>query len=73
MLFGPFISMTGNKKMATFLQQPNQGDLIRMKELIESGKVKPVIDRSFSLQEVPEALMYFEEGHSQGKIVITIC
>ncbi len=59
--------------MATFLQQPNQGDLIRMKELIESGKVKPVIDRSFSLQEVPEALMYFEEGHSQGKIVITIC
>lgn len=73
MIIGPLISMTGNKKFTTFMQRPKQGDLIRMKELIEAGRVKPVIDRSFPLQEVPRALKYFEEGHSQGKVVITIC
>jgi NADPH:quinone reductase-like Zn-dependent oxidoreductase len=43
-----------------------------MKELLEAGKVKPVIDRSYTLSEVPEALRYFEEGHAQGKVVITV-
>jgi hypothetical protein len=43
-----------------------------MKELLEAGKVVPVIDRSYSLREVPEALRYLEEGHAQGKVVITV-
>ena len=43
-----------------------------MKELIEAGKVKPVIDRCYKLSEVPEAFRYFEEGHAQGKVVITV-
>jgi len=43
-----------------------------MKELIESGKVKPVIDRCYPLSEVPDAIRYLEEGHAQGKVVITI-
>jgi len=69
---GPWISLTGSKKMGTMLQKPNQKDLIYMKELLEAGKVKPVIDRSYKLSEIPEAYRYFEEGHAQGKVVISV-
>ncbi|MGB5944455.1 NAD(P)-dependent alcohol dehydrogenase [Paenisporosarcina sp.] len=69
---GPFISLTGNKKMGNMLQRANQKDLIFMKELLENGKVKPVIDRTYNLSEAHEALRYFEEGHSQGKVIITM-
>lgn len=72
MFLGPWISLTGSRKMSSFLQRQNQKDLVFMKELIESGKVKPVIDRSYKLSEVPEAFRYFEEGHAQGKVVITV-
>jgi NADPH:quinone reductase-like Zn-dependent oxidoreductase len=72
MVLGPWISMTGNKKMGTFLQRSNQKDLIYIKELLEAGKVKPVIDRCYKLSEVPEAFRYFGEGHAQGKVVITM-
>ncbi|MFD1850636.1 NAD(P)-dependent alcohol dehydrogenase [Oceanobacillus bengalensis] len=67
-----WLSMTGKKKFVIFMQKANQNDLVIMKELIEEGKVKPVIDRSYSLNEVPEAIQYFEKGHSQGKVVITM-
>jgi NADPH:quinone reductase-like Zn-dependent oxidoreductase len=43
-----------------------------MKELIEAGKVKPVIDRRYTLSEVAEALRYYGEGHARGKVVITV-
>ncbi|ULT57663.1 NAD(P)-dependent alcohol dehydrogenase [Neobacillus drentensis] len=69
---GPWISMTGSKKMGSFLQRANQEDLIYMKELVEAGKVKPVIDRCYKLSEVRDAFRYFDEGHAQGKVVITI-
>ncbi|MFE1245841.1 NAD(P)-dependent alcohol dehydrogenase [Fictibacillus sp. NPDC058756] len=72
MFLGPWISMTGSKKVSTFLQRQNQKDLIYVKELLETGKVKPVIDRCYKLSEVSEAFRYFEEGHAQGKVVITI-
>ncbi|MCK6255414.1 NAD(P)-dependent alcohol dehydrogenase [Fictibacillus sp. KIGAM418] len=72
MALGPWISMTGSKKMGNILQRQNQKDLIFMKEILESGKVKPVIDRSYKLSEVPEAFRYFAEGHAQGKVVITM-
>ncbi len=72
MAFGPWISMAGSKKMGNILQRQNQKDLVFMKELLDSGKVKPVIDRSYKLSEVPEAFRYFAEGHSQGKVVITM-
>ncbi|UCE44043.1 MAG: zinc-binding dehydrogenase, partial [Candidatus Bathyarchaeota archaeon] len=53
--------------------KPNKKeDLVFIKELIESGKVVPVIDRCYPLSEVAEALRYFEEGHPKGKIVITV-
>jgi NADPH:quinone reductase-like Zn-dependent oxidoreductase len=70
-LLGPFISMTGKNKMGNMLARPNQKDLVYIKELIEAGKVKPVIDRRYSLHEVPDAMRYLGEGHAQGKVVIT--
>jgi NADPH:quinone reductase-like Zn-dependent oxidoreductase len=51
---------------------PNQADLITLTELIESGKVTPVTDRTYPLAEVPEAIRQFEQGHTRGKIVITL-
>jgi len=72
MLKGLWISMTGSQKMGNLLAKPNQKDLAFMKELLEAGKVVPVIDRFYPLSEVPEALHYLEEGHAKGKVVITV-
>ncbi len=72
MLLGPVISMTGNKKLGNLYHRINQKDLVFMKELIEAGKVKPVIDRHYTLYELAEALRYYEERPARGKIVITV-
>ena len=72
MLLGPWVSMIGSKKMVNSQIRLNQDDLVFMKELIESGKVKPVIDRGYPLSEVAEAFRYYGEGHSQGKVVVTV-
>jgi NADPH:quinone reductase-like Zn-dependent oxidoreductase len=72
MLIGPWMSMTGSKKFGFLSARPNQEDLVFIKELLESGKVKPVIDRRYPLREVAEALRYLEAGHAQGKVVITV-
>jgi len=72
MLLGPWISMTGSKKMGSSATKPNQKDLAFMKELLEAGKVVSVIDRRYPLSEVAEALRYLGEGHARGKIVITM-
>jgi NADPH:quinone reductase-like Zn-dependent oxidoreductase len=71
LLLGPLISMTGGKKLGAMLVKPNK-DLDFMKELLEAGKVVPVIDRRYPLHEVAEALRYYGEGHSRGKVVIVI-
>ena len=60
------------QKLGTFISTQNHEDMIVLKELIESGKVTPVIDRTYPLSEVPEAIRYLEEGHAQGKVVITV-
>ncbi len=72
MLLGPWISMTGSKKMVSVSAKPNQKDLILIIELIEAGKVVPVIGRRYPLSEVAEALCYIGKGHARGKVVITI-
>jgi NADPH:quinone reductase-like Zn-dependent oxidoreductase len=51
---------------------PNKKDLLCIKELLEIGKVVTVIDRRYTLREVPEAIRYLEEGHAKGKVVITV-
>ena len=50
----------------------NGDDLAYLKDLLEAGKVVPVIDKSFPLSDLPKALRYYGEGHSQGKVVITV-
>ncbi|WP_316570396.1 NAD(P)-dependent alcohol dehydrogenase [Neobacillus sp. YIM B06451] len=72
MLLGPWISMAGSRKIKSFLQRPNQKDLYFMKELLETEKVRPVIDRHYALDEISDAFSYFAEGHAQGKVVITM-
>ncbi len=72
MVLGPWMSMTGSKKMGNLLAKPNAQDLAFMKELLEAGKIVPVIDRCYPLSEVPEALRYLGEGHATGKVVITV-
>jgi NADPH:quinone reductase-like Zn-dependent oxidoreductase len=65
------ISMSGDK-VSQLSHKPNVNDLVYMKELIEAGKVVPVIDRRYPLSEIGEAFRYFEEGHPQGKVVLTV-
>ncbi|MBL7135794.1 MAG: NAD(P)-dependent alcohol dehydrogenase [Candidatus Marinimicrobia bacterium] len=71
MLLGPWISMIGSKKVGVLMHKPNK-DLTFMKELFETGKVVPIIDRRYPLSKVAEALRYFGEGHAKGKVVITL-
>jgi len=61
-----------SQKLGTFVNKENHEDMIVLKDLIESGKVTPVIDRTYPLSEVPEAIRYLEEGHARGKVVITV-
>jgi NADPH:quinone reductase-like Zn-dependent oxidoreductase len=72
MLMGPWISMMGAKKMGNLSVIPNQADLIVLKNLIETKKIAPVIDRRYKLSEVPDAIRYLEEGHARGKVVINV-
>ncbi|WNS73733.1 NAD(P)-dependent alcohol dehydrogenase [Bacillus sp. DTU_2020_1000418_1_SI_GHA_SEK_038] len=62
----------GNKKINIFLQSHKQEDLNFINELVEKNQLTAVIDRSFSFKELPNAVKYFEEGHAQGKVVVTI-
>lgn len=71
LFLGAFISMTSSKKMGLLLHKPNKG-LAKMKELIEGGKVKPVIDRCYPLSETADAFRYFATGIVQGKLIIHI-
>jgi NADPH:quinone reductase-like Zn-dependent oxidoreductase len=71
LLFGPLLSM-GRQKFGNVLVKPNQADLLVLKELCETGKVRTVIDRRFALSDVPAAIRYVEDGHPRGKVVVTV-
>jgi len=73
MLLGSLMSKEGGKKMGSMgIAKVNQGDLFTLGELLEAGKIVPVIDRSYLLSEIVEAIRYVEEKHAQGKVVITV-
>jgi NADPH:quinone reductase-like Zn-dependent oxidoreductase len=72
MLLGPLLSRIGNKKFRCFLANINHKDLVCLKELLETGKVIPVIDRRYPLSDTAEALCYLEEHHARGKVVLTV-
>jgi NADPH:quinone reductase-like Zn-dependent oxidoreductase len=65
-------SKTGGQKMYVVSLVQNQKDLVLMKELLESGKVVPVIDGCYPLSETSKAFRYFEKVHPKGKVVITV-
>ena len=71
LILRPWISMISKKKICIVALKPNK-DLDYMNELFEGGKIKPVIDRPYRLDEVPDALRLFGEGVHKGKIVITV-
>ncbi len=66
------LSRIGTKKTCFFIANINQKDLIFLKELIEAGKVVPVIDKRYPLSEAAEAIRHLEKGHAQGKIVLAV-
>jgi len=68
LMLSPFVS----QKLRTFISKENGEDLVALKELIEAGKVTPVIDKTYPLSEAPEAIRYLEDGHARGKVVITV-
>ncbi len=73
MLLGPLASRKGSKKLGVVMWKANRKeDLNFVAELFEAGSVKPVIDRSYPLEEVPQALRCLEDGHAHGKVVISV-
>ena len=72
MLLGSWMSKKGGKKMGGVSAKIDQKDLGIIKELLEAGKVVPVIDKRYPLSEAAEALRYLGEGHARGKVVITV-
>src|SRR5437660_5813241 len=68
LLLAPFIS----QQMGMMMADANQKDLTVLADMMQSGKVKPVIDRTYKLSEVPQATGYVEEGHARGKVIISV-
>jgi NADPH:quinone reductase-like Zn-dependent oxidoreductase len=66
------VSLFVRQQGRPFVAIPNNEDLVVLKELIESGKLTPVIDRTYPLSETPEAFRYLDKGHARGKVVITV-
>ena len=67
-LLGPFVK----QEMGFFVAQLNKADLKVLADMMEAGKVTPVIDRQYPLAQVPDAIKYLEEGHARGKVIITM-
>jgi NADPH:quinone reductase-like Zn-dependent oxidoreductase len=72
LLVAPVLSRMGSKKTCGFFAKLSKKDLMVLKELLETGKIPPVIDRSYPLSETAEALRYLEKGHARGKVIITV-
>jgi NADPH:quinone reductase-like Zn-dependent oxidoreductase len=65
-------SRFGSKKMPFFLAKNSKEDLTLLRELIEAGTIRPVIDRTYPLSETAEAIRYLETGHARAKVVIAV-
>jgi NADPH:quinone reductase-like Zn-dependent oxidoreductase len=72
LFLGPWMSKMGGSQMAVLETKPNAEDLAMVKGLLEAGTVTPVIDRTYLLCQVPDAIRYMEAGHARGKIVVTV-
>jgi NADPH:quinone reductase-like Zn-dependent oxidoreductase len=72
MFLGSLMSMNSSQTITNFIQKINQRDLLFLKELLEQGKVKPMIDQSYPLADVPDAIRHLESGKTKGKLVINV-
>ncbi|MCD6022392.1 MAG: alcohol dehydrogenase [Actinomycetia bacterium] len=72
MLRAPMVSLFVGQRLRGLATKIKRQDLLALVELVEAGTVTPVIDRTYPLIEVPDAIRYLEEGHSRGKVVITV-
>jgi NADPH:quinone reductase-like Zn-dependent oxidoreductase len=68
MLLSPFVG----QKLGTFVNTENHEDMLALKELVESGKVTPVVDRTYTLDDAPEAIRYVQQGRARGKVAIRV-
>ena len=71
-IFAPVRALFTEQKMLGLISKERQQDLLTLKDLIEAGKLTPVIDRTYPLREAPQAIRYLEQGHARGKVVLTI-
>jgi NADPH:quinone reductase-like Zn-dependent oxidoreductase len=72
LLLGSIVSMFGSKKVVQLSHSPSTADLAFLSELLEAGKVVPVLDKSFPLAEAAAAVRHYEEGGPRGKVLITV-
>jgi NADPH:quinone reductase-like Zn-dependent oxidoreductase len=72
LFLGPLMSKKDGRKMTSVMKKANQKDLLFIRDLLEGGKIRPVIDECYPLSKTAEAFRYFEKGHARGKVVITI-
>jgi NADPH:quinone reductase-like Zn-dependent oxidoreductase len=66
------LSLTGRKKFCGFLAKANKKDMVFLKDLLDAGKIIPAIDRRYPLSDTAEAIRYLEQGHAQGKVILTV-
>ena len=71
-LRAPVLSRFVRQQLAAVMCSENAADLLVLAELIESGQVTPVIDRTYPLSQAPDAILYMQHGHARGKVVITV-
>jgi NADPH:quinone reductase-like Zn-dependent oxidoreductase len=72
MLRAPLVSLFVGQRLRGLPTKVKREDLVALTELIEAGKLTPVIDRTYPLIEAPDAIRYLEVGHSAGKVVVTV-
>jgi NADPH:quinone reductase-like Zn-dependent oxidoreductase len=66
------MSLFTRQKLKMFIVSPNRADLLSLKELVEAGKAKPVIERHYALSEAADALRHVGRGHTRGQVVIRV-
>jgi NADPH:quinone reductase-like Zn-dependent oxidoreductase len=72
LFLAPLMSKSDGRKMTSCMKKANQNDLLFIRDLLEGGKIKPVIDECYPLSNTADAFRYFEKGHTRGKVVIRI-
>ncbi|ASC69913.1 Medium chain dehydrogenases/reductase (MDR)/zinc-dependent alcohol dehydrogenase-like protein [Halomicronema hongdechloris C2206] len=73
MLLGPVVGKWRDRSVKCLASQPQQADLLTLKDLLDTGKVVPFIDRIYPLSDVPDAIRYLEQRRVRGKVAISIC